>query len=503
MRLSKKTELAIQWLKENSLEIDQQRRAIATTTKLKYGYPEVTGYLIPTLIAWGERDLAAKYANWIISIQGKDGSFTDPTGKYKMVFDTGQIVRGLIACKGNLKIEGIDIAINRAIDWMLSVTTTQGIDAPDFNQWGGAVPPQVFLYAFAPIWNHLDQSAGDLRKNKIWEIIESIIELKIDGSIKSLNHFHCYFIAGLLEINHIDYATELMNNMEKCSLKNGEYLGRQNGKWICSTGQFQIADIWYRLGKLEKGNLALEIGAIQQNKSGGWFGSYSLNNFTSRFFKFSKSRYFPNSEISWSNKYFLDAVEAKLKLEFELMHSVFPDEISSKDGRLLILQKCLPSNSDSKILDVGCGKGRYLKHLNDGHRKLVGMDISSSILSLVPEDIETRLGSITKIEAKDGEFDFIYTIECLEHCVHLEGAVNELVRVTKDGGSFLIIDKHKNRIRSKVWKIPDWEQWFRADTLAEMIIARGFIVQIIKEIRHEDSQSNIFFALICTKVIKF
>ena len=70
MRLSKKTELAIQWLKENSLEIDQQRRAIATTTKLKYGYPEVTGYLIPTLIAWGERDLAAKYANWIISIQG-------------------------------------------------------------------------------------------------------------------------------------------------------------------------------------------------------------------------------------------------------------------------------------------------------------------------------------------------------------------------------------------------------------------------------------------------
>jgi len=57
-------------------------------------YPEVSGYLIPTLMDYGELDLAFRLANWLVSIQNDDGSFEDMLGQ-KRTFDTAAVMEGL------------------------------------------------------------------------------------------------------------------------------------------------------------------------------------------------------------------------------------------------------------------------------------------------------------------------------------------------------------------------------------------------------------------------
>ena len=57
-------------------------------------YPEVSGYLIPTLLDYGEQELAARLADWLVSIQNDDGSFYEMYGQ-KRSFDTAAVKEGL------------------------------------------------------------------------------------------------------------------------------------------------------------------------------------------------------------------------------------------------------------------------------------------------------------------------------------------------------------------------------------------------------------------------
>ena len=57
-------------------------------------YSEVSGYLIPTLLDYGERELATQLADWLVSIQNDDGSFCDVYGQ-KRSFDTAAVMEGL------------------------------------------------------------------------------------------------------------------------------------------------------------------------------------------------------------------------------------------------------------------------------------------------------------------------------------------------------------------------------------------------------------------------
>lgn len=59
-------------------------------------YPECSGYLIPTLLQWGERELAERIGHWLVSIQNPDGSFDGLDGVPRP-FDTGACMEGLAA----------------------------------------------------------------------------------------------------------------------------------------------------------------------------------------------------------------------------------------------------------------------------------------------------------------------------------------------------------------------------------------------------------------------
>ncbi len=150
----------------------------------------------------------------------------------------------------------------------------------------------------------------------------------------------------------------------------------------------------------------------------------------------------------------------------------FPSRIDPRIQHVQVLLKYFGDLTDKRVLDVGCGKGRFARVLREGHPRaeIWGLDVSEEMLKFVPAGIHRLAGSITALPVADSTFDVVYATESLEHAVEIERAVDEMCRVLKPGGRLAIIDKNAER-----WgklKTPPWEKWFRKDEL-ERLLARN------------------------------
>jgi len=86
-------------------------------------YPEVTGYLIPTLLHWDKVALAKQYADWLVVVQNPEGYWLGIDNK-PHYFDTAMCLDGLRYFAGKKKINQ---AIERAEDWLLAQIDGDGI----------------------------------------------------------------------------------------------------------------------------------------------------------------------------------------------------------------------------------------------------------------------------------------------------------------------------------------------------------------------------------------
>jgi SAM-dependent methyltransferase len=138
----------------------------------------------------------------------------------------------------------------------------------------------------------------------------------------------------------------------------------------------------------------------------------------------------------------------------------FPSTIDPRIYHVKLLLDFLSDLAGKRVLDAGCGKGRFARILKERYSsaEVCGLDISPEMLRHVPEGIKTRQGSLTNLPFPDGHFYGVYAIESLEHAVEIETAVAELCRVTEPGGRIFIIDK--NVEKTGQLQTPDWEQWF-------------------------------------------
>lgn len=147
----------------------------------------------------------------------------------------------------------------------------------------------------------------------------------------------------------------------------------------------------------------------------------------------------------------------------------FPSTIDPRIRHVTLILEFFGDLAGKRVLDAGCGKGRFARVLKQRHpaAELWGMDLSEQMLKYVPEEIRTRAGSLTAIPFDDAAFDAVYATESLEHAVEIERAVSELCRVLKPGGRIVIIDKnaeHTGRLQT-----PDWEKWFTRGELERML----------------------------------
>jgi ubiquinone/menaquinone biosynthesis C-methylase UbiE len=147
----------------------------------------------------------------------------------------------------------------------------------------------------------------------------------------------------------------------------------------------------------------------------------------------------------------------------------FPATIDPRIYHVKVILDHLGPLGGQRVLDVGCGKGRFARvfHEREPEAELWGLDISEAMLSFVPEGIHTRAGSMTELPFENDFFDGAYATESLEHAVEISKAVSEICRVVKPGGRIAIIDKN-----AREWgklPTPEWEQWFTRRELERLL----------------------------------
>ena len=147
----------------------------------------------------------------------------------------------------------------------------------------------------------------------------------------------------------------------------------------------------------------------------------------------------------------------------------FPSTIDPRIYHVKLIREHLGDLRGRRVLDVGCGKGRFARVFQEQEpeAEIWGLDISPEMLRHVPAGIHTRAGSMTELPFEDAFFDAAYATESLEHAVEIEKAVSEICRGVKAGGRIAIIDKnaeHWGRLDT-----PEWERWFTRKEMERML----------------------------------
>lgn len=147
----------------------------------------------------------------------------------------------------------------------------------------------------------------------------------------------------------------------------------------------------------------------------------------------------------------------------------FPATIDPRIFHVQLILNQFGDLSGRRVLDAGCGKGRFARILRERYplAEVWGADISDAMLKCVPEGIRTVQAPMTRMPFEDGFFDAAYATESLEHAVNIEAAVAEICRVVKKGGQIVIIDKNAEQFGRL--KTPEWERWFHRGELEDLL----------------------------------
>ncbi len=449
-------EKGIRWIKANAIS----EQGIAVNSKRKIPYLEVTGYTIPTLYQWGEKEFAKDLALWLLTQQNNDGSFSAPDG-VPYTFDTGQVIRGFIVALDDLP--EVEQSLRKACNWVLTQTQPDGrLSTPSTKMWGNIADDRIHLYVLSSLIEAGEKLNEPKYIDAAYRVLEYYKNRKDLVEFNALSHFYAYIIEALYDLGEIELVKVGMEQVAALQKKDGSVPAHKDVSWICSTGVAQFAVIGYKLGMREFADKAINYLEKIQNRTGGFYGSYGR-----------RANYFSKEEISWAVKFFLDAHYWKIKTAFNKEVNLFPESIEAEDGRVQEILSFFGSLDGKKVIEIGCGKGRFLRILKKRfpNTQLYGLDISETLLNFCPEGIETLCGSILNIRYPDAFFDCVYCVEALEHALMTKSAIKEMVRILKPGGKIIIIDK--NIAKLGVLKLKPWEQWFKPEEIIKILNKYG------------------------------
>ena len=343
------------WLKE--AQDTQSDGGFSGRFNIKTGwsssYPETTGYIIPTLIALSKElnDLnyinrAARAVEFLLSLQTNEGGFpgreVNDNLALASIFNTGQIINGLLEWYKYSKDEkALDAAI-KAGKWMASVQEGDG-SWKKFTYLNN-----VYSYSshascwLADLGNYINDGIilDSALKHYEWVLKNQDPEtgwFYLSGfsnedhtEKKSVTHTIAYTLWGIQYMAEIFNRTDGLEAVEKAARKIADLQlkydflpGILNSKWeskssySCMTGNAQMALIWLRLYQLKNNNKYLDaaIKSIDSIKStqnlsssnkgikGGIQGSFPI--WGDYIFMA-----FPN----WAAKFFIDAILMKKRI---------------------------------------------------------------------------------------------------------------------------------------------------------------------------------------------
>lgn len=119
--------------------------------------------------------------------------------------------------------------------------------------------------------------------------------------------------------------------------------------------------------------------------------------------------------------------------------------------------KLLGDVRGKKILDLGCGPGRYSKILTSKGAKVIGIDNSKTSIDLArleAPNAEFLVGDIEKLPFANGEFDVVISTLVIGHLESWKRVLSEANRVLKKDGIFVfsIHNPIKEVMEKEIWK---------------------------------------------------
>lgn len=278
--IEKSLEKAIQWiLLSGDKMTDNGFGSYHLHSGWSTSYPETSGYIIPTLLEYGRRtgkeeiiNRALRAADWLIDIQKPSGGWQGmriADNKPEVVFNTGQVIRGMnVAYKHSLD-EKYLIHSKKAADWLCSVQEVGGY----WKRYALMDRERVYdSFVSVPLIETYEISGEEKYRNAAIKNLDWIINekqqdngwfLDCDNTIKHndrpILHTIAYTIDGLLDSGEMlgreDYSVSAQKAAEallKLYFAKGRMKGRYNKDWIGSehficTGGAQMAIIWLKI----------------------------------------------------------------------------------------------------------------------------------------------------------------------------------------------------------------------------------------------------------------
>ena len=118
------------------------------------------------------------------------------------------------------------------------------------------------------------------------------------------------------------------------------------------------------------------------------------------------------------------------------------------------LRKAVGELRNRRVLDVGCGTGRFSAALKAAGATVVGLDIDPGMIALASQRIGGPLvvGDALRLPFRAGCFDTTIAVTALEFLADPPGAIRELARVTRIGGRVVVAVLN----RASPWGLASW-----------------------------------------------
>jgi SAM-dependent methyltransferase len=134
--------------------------------------------------------------------------------------------------------------------------------------------------------------------------------------------------------------------------------------------------------------------------------------------------------------------EAVVGSRFDALHHRFKRDVASDDPRLLGIVDNLGPLAGRRVLDLGCGKGRFSRTLTEFGARVIGLDLSAAMLAEAT-DLDRVRASARRLPFGPATFDRVVAVEVFEHLAPraVDQVCDEVRRVLRPGGRFVIVDK--------------------------------------------------------------
>jgi len=91
-----------------------------------------------------------------------------------------------------------------------------------------------------------------------------------------------------------------------------------------------------------------------------------------------------------------------------------------------------------KVLDIGCGFGRFVYYLREKGIDAIGIDISESSIKLA-KDNNCAVGNAEDLQFENNSFDVVISLGVLHHTPDINKAIQEIWRVLKPDGIVFVV----------------------------------------------------------------